>query len=257
MTKNEKTDVCGVRFDNISAKEARERLFSALDAEGGSIFLFTPNPEIVMLAENDKEFSDILNSDALVVPDGIGIIKAADILKTPLPERIPGIELGEAMIEYCSKKGSALPVYLLGGKEGVADLAAEKLCEKYNGLSVCGTHNGYFDANGGDNDVLIAEINEKKPALVLVCLGAPKQEKWIYNNASKLPTVRVFAGLGGSLDVFSGNVKRAPAFFCRCGLEWFYRLLCQPSRIKRMCKLPLFLIKAKKYAKYSKKPRKQ
>ena len=252
MSDKNKIDVCGVCFDNVTASQARERLFSALEASSGSLFLFTPNPEIVMLAEQDDEFADILNSDALVVPDGIGVIKAANILKTPLRERVPGIELGEAMIEYCAKKGSALPVYLLGGKEGVASLAAEKLCEKYAGLCVCGTHNGYFDASGEDNDALINEINEKKPALVLVCLGAPKQEKWIYKNADKLPTVRVFAGLGGSLDVFSGNVKRAPAFFCKCGLEWFYRLLCQPTRIKRMCKLPLFLIKAKKYGKRTK-----
>ena len=97
--------------------------------------------------------------------------------------------------------------------------------------------------------VTIAEINEKGARLVLVCVGAPKQETWIADNRAKMPAVGVFAGLGGSLDVFSGRAKRAPAFFCKTGLEWFYRLLKEPSRIGRMSKLPLFLVHAMKYRK--------
>ena len=248
MTERKRIDVCGVFFDNLTAAEARERLFSALDGESGQMALCTPNPEIVMLAERDERFRNILNNAELVVADGIGVIKGAQILKTPLPERIPGIELGEAMIEYCAK--NAHPVYFLGGKPGVADEAAVKLKEKYEGLIVCGTHDGYFDMSGGEvNDAVIAEINEKGARLVLVCVGAPKQETWIADNREKMPAVGVFAGLGGSLDVFSGRAKRAPAFFCKTGLEWFYRLLKEPSRIGRMSKLPLFLVHAMKYRK--------
>lgn len=250
MCERLKTDVCGVMFDTLTADKARERLYSALDGNAPQTALFTPNPEIVMIAEKDAEFKEILNGAELVVADGIGVIKAAKILKTPLPERIPGIELGEAMIRYCASKGDALPVYLLGGKPGVAEDAAKVLTEKYTGLLVCGTHDGYFDMSGGEEyEKVIAEINEKKAALVLVCVGAPKQEKWIAANREKLPCVRVFAGLGGSLDVFSGRSKRAPAFFCKFGLEWFYRLLKEPSRIGRMSRLPLFLVKAYKYKK--------
>ena len=248
MTERKRTDVCGVYFDCIPAKEAKNRLFSALDGKSGQIALCTPNPEIVMLAEKDESFRNILNNSELVVADGIGVIKGAKILKTPLPERIPGIELGEAMIEYCAL--ASIPVYFLGGKPGVADEAAERMKLKYHGLNVCGTHDGYFDMTGGEeNDKVIAEINEKCARLVLVCVGAPKQETWIANNRAKMPNVGVFAGLGGSLDVFSGRAKRAPAFFCKTGLEWFYRLLKEPSRIGRMSKLPLFLVHALKYRK--------
>ena len=250
MTERKRIDVCGVYFDSVTAKEARERLFAALDGSLPQTALYTPNPEIVMIAEKDESFRSVMNSAELVVPDGIGVIKAANILKTPLPERVPGIELGEAMIAYCAKKGDALPVYLLGGKPAVAEEAAARLAEKYPGLCVCGTHDGYFDMSGGEeNDRVITEIAEKGAKLVLVCVGAPKQENWIFNNRSKMPKVGVFAGLGGSLDVFSGRSKRAPEFFCKTGLEWFYRLLKEPSRIGRMSKLPLFLVHAMKYRK--------
>ena len=250
MNNRKRTDVCGVYFDDLTAAEARKRLFSALDGNSEQTALYTPNPEIVMIAEKDEEFKSVMNGAELVVADGIGVIKAAAILGTPLPERIPGIELGEAMIEYCASKGEALPVYFLGGKPGVAEQAAVRLKEKYAGLYVCGTHDGYFDMSGGEaNDAVIAEINEKGARLVLVCVGAPKQETWISDNRARMLEVGVFAGLGGSLDVFSGRAKRAPAFFCKTGLEWFYRLIKEPSRIGRMSKLPLFLIHAAKYRK--------
>ncbi len=248
MTERIRTDVCGVYFDYVTAKEARERLFDAIEGKTGQVALCTPNPEIVMLAEKNEDFRNVLNNAELVVADGIGVIKAAKILKTPLPERIPGIELGEAMIAYCASEG--YPVYFLGGKPGVAADAARNMSDKYPGLFVCGTHDGYFDMSGGEvNDSVIAEISEKGAKLVLVCVGAPKQETWISQNRSKMPNVGVFAGLGGSLDVFSGRSKRAPEFFCKTGLEWFYRLMKEPSRIGRMSKLPLFLVHALKYRK--------
>lgn len=248
MTERKRTDVCGVYFDRLTASEARERLFGAIDGTHGQTALCTPNPEIVMLAEKNEDFRNVLNNAELVVADGIGVIKAAKILKTPLPERIPGIELGEAMIEYCARNSH--PVYFLGGKPGVAEDAAKNMAKKYPGLNVCGTHDGYFDMTGGEvNEGVIAEINEKGARLVLVCVGAPKQETWIADNRARMPAVGVFAGLGGSLDVFSGRAKRAPAFFCKTGLEWFYRLIKEPSRIGRMSKLPLFLVHAAKYRK--------
>ncbi len=249
MTERKRTDICGVYFDNLTAAEAKDMLFAAIDGTRDQTALCTPNPEIVMLAEKNESFRNILNNAELVVADGIGVIKAATILKTPIPERIPGIELGEAMIEYCASKG--YPVYFLGGKPGVAEDAERNMAAKYPGLIVCGTHDGYFDMTGGEvNDSVITEINEKGAKLVLVCVGAPKQETWISENRSKMPLVGVFAGLGGSLDVFSGRSKRAPEFYCKYGLEWFYRLMKEPSRIGRMSKLPLFLVHALKYRKH-------
>jgi len=158
-------------------------------------------------------------------------------LKLPIHVRVPGIELGERVLSLAD---SSLPVYFMGGKPGVAEEAAKRMREKYPKLTVCGTHDGYFQKFGEENDAVIKNINESGASVLFVCLGAPAQEKWIYENRSKLPGVRLFMGLGGSLDIFSGNAERAPEFFCKFGLEWFYRLLKQPSRIGRMMNLPKF-----------------
>jgi N-acetylglucosaminyldiphosphoundecaprenol N-acetyl-beta-D-mannosaminyltransferase len=128
-------------------------------------------------------------------------------------------------------------VYLFGAKPGVAEAAAKTLIQAYPGLRICGTHDGYFS----DDGPILTDIRESRPDLVLVCLGAPKQELWMAENVSKL-NVRLMAGLGGSLDVFAGNVKRAPKAWQRLGLEWLYRLIKEPRRIKRMIKLPLFVL---------------
>jgi len=249
MTERKTVDVCGVNFDSVTAKEAREILFAALEGKREQTMLSTANPEIVLACEKDAGFKDVINNAELVVADGIGVIKAAAMIGTPLPERIPGIELGEAMMSYCAERGEKMPVYLLGGKPGVAEEAAAKLGEKYPGLAFAGVHDGYYDMNGEENEKILAEMNEKGAVLVLVCVGAPKQEKWIAANRNKLQSVKVLAGLGGSLDVYSGRSKRAPALFCKLGLEWFYRLIKEPSRIGRMSKLPLILIHARRYKK--------
>ena len=130
-------------------------------------------------------------------------------------------------------------VFLLGAKPGVADAAGEKLRERFPGLVIAGTNDGYFQ----DDDPVVEKINAVQPDLLLVCLGAPKQELWMQRNAPRL-RVGLMAGLGGSLDVFAGNVKRAPKFFQKLGLEWFYRLIKEPKRIGRMMKLPKFLLAA-------------
>ncbi len=234
-----RVSVCGVGFDRVTAKEARARLFAALDGQGEPISLFTPNPEIVELACRDPELPAILNSAGLSVADGVGVIRAARILGDPLPERIPGVELGEAMLAYCAAKGKERPVWLLGGKPGVAEKAGERMKEKYPGLFVAGTADGYFDET--QSPQIVGRIASSGAVLLFVCLGAPKQEKWIAAHRASLPGVRVFAALGGSLDVYSGEVKRAPAIFCRLGLEWLWRTLREPSRIRRLFTVPAFL----------------
>lgn len=241
MNRN-RVDVCGVLFDCVTKGEALERLFAALDG-AGQIALVTANPEIVLNCEKDPALYGLINGSELVVADGMGVIRAANILRTPLPERIPGIELGEEMIARCAERG--LPVFLLGGKPGVAAEAAEKMKEKYPALSVGGVHDGYFDPDGGENRRVVEQIAGSGAALLLVCLGSPKQEKWIAANRSALPGVGVFAGLGGSLDVYSGRTRRAPALFRRLGLEWFYRLCREPSRFSRMVRIPLLFSRAR------------
>jgi len=226
----------GVRFTAASMEETCNTILDRVKS-GDSVAVFTPNSEIVQLCIDNPENYDIINSAEFCVPDGIGVIKAAKILKLPIHVRVPGIELGERVLSLAD---SSLPVYFMGGKPGVAEEAAKRMREKYPKLTVCGTHDGYFQKFGEENDAVIKNINESGASVLFVCLGAPAQEKWIYENRSKLPGVRLFMGLGGSLDIFSGNAERAPEFFCKFGLEWFYRLLKQPSRIGRMMNLPKF-----------------
>ncbi len=241
MQNFEKVNIRGVYFDNLTKEEAANRLIELLNRPGTDS-VYTPNPEIVQACIEDNSLYGVINSASLVIPDGIGIIYASKILKTPLKEKIPGIELAQSLIEHISKTHE--PIYLLGSapasgtSEAVCDIAAKKLSAKYPGLVVCGTHDGYF--KDCDSEKIIEDINNSGAKVLFVCLGAPKQEKWIYENRDKLSASLVM-GLGGSLDVFAGTVKRAPNFFVKLNLEWFYRLVKQPQRFGRMLKLPKFL----------------
>ena len=164
----------------------------------------------------------------------------------PLKEKVAGIEIGEDAVKLASEKG--YPVFFLGGKDesrcesgiSIARQAADKLKKKYPGLIVAGARHGYYKKDGEENEETIRAINESGAVILFVCFGAPVQEKWISDNRSKLPGVKLFLALGGSLDGYSENVRRAPEIFIKSGLEWFYRLLCQPSRIGRMMSLPKF-----------------
>jgi len=227
-------NVLGVGFDNVTMAEATARGRELLAAEGAH-YVVTPNPEIVEACRADAEAMAAVNGADLVLPDGIGVIYGAKMLKTPLKERVPGIEFGTAMIEYCAKSGRS--VYLLGAKPGVAEQAAENLKQRFDGLIVAGTHDGYFQ----DDAEAAAWIRESGADMALICLGAPKQEKFMakYGEATG---AKLLLGLGGSLDVFAGVARRAPSFYIDHNLEWFYRLIKNPSRIGRMMKLPLFLV---------------
>jgi len=226
----------GVGFDNVTLEEAADRAMALLE-EPGPHLAATPNPEIVQMAAKDPAYAKVLADAALVLPDGVGVVHAARILGRPLKGRVPGIEFAGALMERMAAKGKKL--YLLGAKPGVAEAAAEKLRAKYPGLTICGVHDGYFKEDGP-----VAErIRRSGADVVFVCLGAPKQEKWIAENGAATGA-RLLAGLGGSLDVFAGTVKRAPKAFQKAGMEWFYRLITQPSRFGRMAKLPLFLVAA-------------
>lgn len=231
-----RTDILGVAFDDVTLDEAADRAMALLEEDGPHLAA-TPNPEIVQMARQDPELADILARADLVLPDGIGVIYAAKILGRPMKGRVPGIEFAAALMERMAADGRRL--FLLGAKPGVADMAAVNLRAQYPGLAVCGVHDGYFQEDGP-----VAEaIRASRADVVFVCLGAPKQEKWMAAHGAETGA-RLLVGLGGSLDVFAGQVKRAPEGFRRLGLEWFYRLCTQPSRAGRMAKLPLFLASA-------------
>ena len=228
-------NILGVGFDNVTMDEALARGEELLCSEGAH-YVVTPNPEIVETCRADAAANAAVNGADLVLPDGIGIVYGAKILHQPLRGRVPGIEFGTGMIERCAKLGKS--VYLLGAKPGVAEKAGRNLCVKYPGLVLAGTHDGYFS----DEQEAVEAINACGGAdAVFVCLGAPKQEKFISAHIDEIHAT-LYCGLGGSLDVFAGEAKRAPDIFIRLGLEWFYRLLKQPSRIGRMMKLPKFLL---------------
>ncbi len=227
-------DVLGVGFDNVTLEEAVAQAMDIIQQETAQ-YVVTPNPEIVEICREDPKAKDVVNGAALVLPDGIGIIKGAAILKTPLKGRVPGIEFGQALMAELAKTGKTL--YLLGGKPGVAEMAKEKLCQTYPGLCIVGTQDGYFK----DDDKVVNQIAQSGADVVFVCLGAPKQEFWMARNGAAT-NAHLLCGLGGSLDVFAGVVERAPVWFQKAGLEWFYRLCKEPRRIGRMMKLPLFLV---------------
>ncbi len=233
----EKINVRGVYFDNVTLDEADSFLRESL-AAGKQTAVFTPNSEIVQDCITNPEMNDIINAAELIVPDGIGVVKAARILGTPLKGKVAGVDLGMRVIAAAAENGWR--VFFMGGKPGIAELAVEKLTEKYPALNVVGTNDGYFDKTGEANDAVVSKINETGAEVLYVCFGAPAQEKWIAANRDKLPTVKIMMGLGGSLDVYSDTVKRAPKIFIDLGLEWFHRLISDPKRIGRMMKLPKF-----------------
>ena len=231
-----KTEILGVRFDDLTQQEAAQRGRQLLE-EDKFHYVVTPNPEFLLAAEKDPEFRRVLNAADLVLPDGIGVVYSAKILGTPLKERVPGIEFAEAMLSALNEMGGRL--YLLGAKPGVAEEAGRRICARYPALVLCGTHDGYFK----DEQAILPEIAAAKPDLLFVCLGAPKQEKWMARWGQHTGA-KLAIGLGGCLDVFAGNVQRAPERWQKLGLEWAYRLKKEPKRIGRMAKLPLVLVKA-------------
>lgn len=229
-----RTDVLGVGFDPVTMDEAVARGMAMLDTDAPD-YVVTPNPEIVMACREDPEAREAVEAASLVLPDGIGIVYGAKILGRPLPEKVPGADFALGMFARMAASGRS--VYLLGAKPGVAETAGQNLQERFPGLVIAGAADGYFQ----DDGPVIDAINAAAPDMLLVCLGAPKQEKWMYRNRDKL-RVRLMAGLGGSLDVYAGVVERAPETWQKLNLEWLYRLKQDPRRIGRMMKLPHFMV---------------
>ncbi len=228
--------ILNVGFDDLDKDGAVERALELIRGHSGG-WVVTPNPEIVLECRRNPQLAQAVREAALVIPDGIGVIYASRILGTPLREKIAGIDFACALMEKLARSSGS--VYLFGAKPGVAEAAAKTLMQAYPGLRICGTHDGYFS----DDGPILTDIRESRPDLVLVCLGAPKQELWMREHAAVLDA-GLMIGLGGSLDVFAGTAQRAPDGWQRLGLEWLYRLLKEPKRIRRMIRLPLILLYA-------------
>ena len=231
-------DVLGVEFDDMDIVEAVELAMGFME-ERRCAYAVTPNPEIVLECRKNRKLSAAVRAADMVLPDGVGVIYASRILGTPIKNRLPGIDFASALMARMSECGKK--VFLLGARSGVAELAAERLTERYPGLEICGVNDGYFAQE--DNELVLEKINALSPDLILVCLGAPRQEIWMKNNAELL-NAGLMIGLGGAMDVYAGVVERAPRKWRKLGLEWLYRLIKEPRRIKRMIKLPGILFAA-------------
>lgn len=228
--------ILGVPVDVVSREEAVACILGFL-AQEEPRQVVTLNAEMVMLARQDPEFRRVVQQAALVVPDGSGVRLGARILGQKLPERVAGIDLMQALCQVAARSG--FRVYFLGAEPGVAKEAAHRLQERFPGLVVAGTQHGYF--NPASLPEILVRIRESRPEILFVALGAPKQELWL---AQHLPflKVKVGMGVGGSLDVLAGRVKRAPGWMQRLGLEWLFRLLQEPARWRRVLALPQFLL---------------
>ena len=231
-----KIDVLGVHYDNVTMEEALVRGREILTGEK-TCYCVTPNAEMAYEALHDEAFCAVLNGAELVLPDGAGVVLGAKILKTPLKQKVAGIEFAQNMLPVMEELGSRL--YLLGSKPGVAELAAEKMRQKHPKLQICGISDGYFK----DESEVVAKINAAKADAVYVCLGAPKQENFMCRHQSDLH-VKLMCGLGGTLDGIAGTVKRAPKWMIKLQLEWLYRLIKEPRRFGRMLRLPKFIFAA-------------
>jgi len=191
-----------------------------------------------MMAQTNGSIMRLLNEGDLVVPDGIGLIVASKLKKLELKERVAGVDLVDNILGFCAKEKKSF--FILGGKPGIAELACEKIKELHLGVEVAGFYHGYFKDN--EEEMIINKINNVEPDVVFVCLGAPRQEIWIDKYYKEI-NCKLIMGVGGSVDIYAGTVKRAPLIFQNLGLEWFYRLIKEPWRFKRMLVLPKFLIK--------------
>ncbi|MGE4283509.1 MAG: WecB/TagA/CpsF family glycosyltransferase [Clostridia bacterium] len=229
-------DILGVHIDCITLNQAEKEVWSFFQ-EDKLHMVFTPNSEMIMTAMSDAKLQMVLNAGDLRTADGIGVVYASKILGKPLGERVAGFDLAKRIVEKLPDTGHSL--YLLGGAPGVAEAAKENMEKKYPGINIAGTHDGYF--NEQEEQRVINEINAVKPDIIFVCLGMSKQEKWIFDHRDDLDA-KLCMGIGGSLDVFAGKAQRAPDVFIRLGLEWFYRLIKEPWRYKRMLALPKFAV---------------
>lgn len=235
----EKITILGVAIDNVTLEECGLRTKELIEESNKSCkIIVAPNTEFIMQAQKDKEFFEILKKADFATPDSVGVMLGGKLQKKPFKERIPG----QAYFREVFRKAEIeeWTIYLLGGKDDVPYKAKEKLEKDFPKAKIVGVHEGFFEKDSEED--VIKEINELKPNVLFVAMGAPRQEKWIYKNKDKLK-VDVATGQGGTFDYEAGRIRRAPKFIQKLGIEWLWRLIRQPSRIKRMMVLPIYLIK--------------
>ncbi len=229
--------VLGVTLHALGMQEVLKKVEEAIDARG-KMLIVTANTEIVMFCQKDAFFRNIVNTAELVVPDGIGVVWAGKHLGSPVKERVAGFDLAQNLLSLAADKN--WKIYFLGAAPGIAEKAAQNILKKYPDLKIAGWRDGYFLPK--ENALLVKEINKTAPDILFAALGAPKQEKWLYEHKNALDC-KILLGVGGTFDVMAGVSKRAPQIWQELGLEWLYRLCRQPSRFWRMLTIPHFMLK--------------
>lgn len=242
----ERLEILGVGIDRIDSQQALQQIGAFIE-NGEPHQIVTANAEIIYQASKNEKMRNVINAAQMVTADGSGVVWASRQLGQPLAQRVTGIDLVNSICQQSAKE--KWKIYILGSAPGVAATAAVNIRNKFPGCNIIGTHHGYFNAK--EEKQILAELEQLKPDVLFVALGAPKQEYWIADHIQKLG-IPVAMGIGGSMDVLSGNVKRAPKWMQKMSLEWLYRLLIQPTRFKRVLALPQFMLAVKKQAKQQK-----
>lgn len=230
-----KENIRGFNVTTLGYEELKKQLLQDIENEKKS-FIVAINPEKIMQGTKNPELKELLNSATYQIPDGYGVIVLSKKQNGKIRERVTGCDLFQQLCETAATENKT--VFLYGAKPGVAEKTKKILEERNPGLRVVGTIDGYEK----DQEFIKESINNAKPDFLFVALGSPRQEKWIKQNMDQL-NVHIFQGVGGSFDVVSGNLERAPLWMQKVGLEWLYRLILQPKRIGRILKLMLFLLK--------------
>lgn len=230
-----KVKILGVEISNMTNVETVNNIVQAIE-DNRKKFIVTANAEILAYAHKNKRYLSILQKADTVTADGIGVVKGAKLLGHYIPERVTGVDLFFKLLTVANQQNFS--IYLLGATEHVLNKTVKIIDQKYPNIQVAGSCHGFFDEK--KEATVINEINAKKPDLIFVAMGAPLQEEWIAKHIH-LFSKGVFIGVGGSFDVLSGYVKRAPLVWQKFHLEWFYRFLKNPSRWRRTMRLPLFV----------------
>ena len=231
-------DILGIPFAKVTQDEALNIMEEWLDSSENHVIV-TPNPEGVMQSRRNEFFEFALKTVHLRLADGIGIVLASKVINNPLPERVRGVDTIFNLFDRLDAKGRDFTAYFLGGKPGVAEKAKTRMEEKYPHLKVVGLHHGFFDRHSSEEQEIIMDINKLRPDILLVCMGMPRAEIWASRN--RWLDTRLTLCLGGTLDIMSGEVLLAPAFVRKIGMEWLYRLIREPSRLKRQLDIPRFI----------------